>query len=293
MQFGATGQVGTALLRAAGERDVLIEALSRRAVDLRDAKAISDTIHDARADVVVNAAAFTGVDLAEEQEADALAVNGAAPGAMAAACATKGAPLIHLSTDYVFDGASDTPYLETDAPNPINAYGRTKLAGEVAVAEAFQSAGPLSYAVLRTSWVYSPYGRNFVKTMLRLGREKGGVRVVDDQRGAPTSAGDIASAVLAVAEKLVGDDGARAGVYHYTSSGEISWADFAAAIFEEAGVAASVERIPTTEYPTPAPRPLRSSLNCEKIENVFGVCPKPWRDGLTPVIAALREDEGA
>ncbi|MEL7027768.1 MAG: dTDP-4-dehydrorhamnose reductase, partial [Pseudomonadota bacterium] len=269
LQFGATGQVSGELLRAAAGQGVRIEALTRRAVDLSDVDEVEQAIRDANADAVINAAAFTAVDLAEQDEDEAFAVNAAAPAAMAKACEARCLPFIHLSTDYIFNGRQSAPYLEDDAPDPINVYGRSKLAGEEAV-----GAFDLDHIILRTSWVYSAMGRNFVKTMLRLGEEHGSVRVVEDQIGAPTAAADIANAVLEIAKRYGEDVRPPSGVYHFTGAGRLSWADFAEEIFRAADMSIDVIRIPTSQFPTPAERPANSVLDCSKIERTFGIKPR-------------------
>ena len=290
LQFGETGQLAREMGELCRQRaNCSIKTLSREDVDLSDPSAIVDAIASNDADVVVNAAAFTAVDAAETEEDLATRVNAAAPSAMAQTSAEKQLPFIHISTDYVFNGEATRPYKEDDVTNPQTAYGRTKLAGEAGVIAAGGR-----FALLRTAWVYSPYGKNFVKTMLRLASDRDVVRVVDDQYGCPTSARDIASTVLSVAAQLSAapgeDAGERHGVFHYAGEGRASWADFAEAIFREAGLATQVERIPSEAYPTPAQRPKNSQLNCAKIERVFGIKPRPWRDSLRETVAALRAD---
>ena len=283
LQFGATGQVAHALLRAT-DGQFAVRALTRSDADFLHPAQIADAIaRSDAADVVINATAYTAVDKAESDEAGAQTVNSESVGALARACAKRSVPLIHLSTDYVFDGTKSTPYLEDDAPHPVSAYGRSKLAGE----EAIRSAGRL-HAIVRTSWVYSAQGSNFVKTMLRLGRERPELRVVDDQHGAPTSSTSIARAVLTMAERIVRAPAAECfGTFHYTDAGETTWRRFAEAIFARAGLDVRVVPITTAEYPTPARRPANSRLDCAKIERVFGVSRTHWQESLARVLDEL------
>ncbi len=276
--FGRTGQVATELARRAPGAVFL----GREAADLMDPAACAAAIHAQRPAVVINAAAWTAVDKAETEEAAATTVNGAAPGAMAAACAGLGIPFLHVSTDYVFDGAGTAPWQPGDATAPLGAYGRSKLAGEEAVRAA---GGP--HVILRTSWVFSAHGANFVKTMLRLGRDRSHLRVVADQIGGPTPAGDIAAALLSLAQAL--QDGAPGGTHHFAGQPETSWAGFARETFAQAGLAVTVEDIPSSAYPTPAARPLNSRMDCSALTAAYGIAPPDWREGLAAVIAELKE----
>uniref|UniRef100_UPI0026299B29 dTDP-4-dehydrorhamnose reductase n=1 Tax=uncultured Mameliella sp. TaxID=1447087 RepID=UPI0026299B29 len=235
--------------------------------------------HDPRA--VINAAAWTAVDRAEEHEAEASAVNGDAPAAMAQACAARGIPLVHISTDYVFAGSGTDPWVETDPVAPQNAYGRTKLAGEEGVRAA---GGP--HAILRTSWVVSAHGANFVKTMLRLGAERDRLTIVADQVGGPTPAADIAQACLEIAGQLIADPG-KSGTYHFSGGPDVSWADFAREIFAQAGLSPEVADIPTTDFPTPAKRPLNSRLDNGALTATFGIARPDWRAGLKDILADI------
>jgi dTDP-4-dehydrorhamnose reductase len=274
--FGKTGQVATELARQA---DVI--TLGRDQADLADPAACAAAIRTHAPEAVINAAAFTAVDKAEEEEDLATTINGAAPAAMAAVCADLGIPFVHISTDYVFDGSGETPRAP-DAPTaPLGAYGRSKLAGETGVAAAGGA-----YAILRTSWVVSAHGANFVKTMLRVGPARGQLRVVDDQIGGPTPAADIAAACLKIAAHLAEHRDA-AGIYHFAGAPDTSWARFAEAIFETAALDVAVEHIPTTEYPLPAPRPLNSRLDCSRTEAVFGIPRPDWRLGLDDILNDL------
>src|SRR5271167_41472 len=228
---GTQGQVARSLFERAPAHAIEVELVGRPDLDLTDALSIAEGLAGRRADVVVNAAAYTAVDRAETEEDLATRVNASGAGLVAAAARRLGAPVIHISTDYVFDGALDRPYREHDAPAPVGAYGRSKLAGENAVA----AANP-DHVILRTAWVYSPFGANFVKTMLRLGENRSELNVVADQRGAPTSALDIADGVIAVARRLATskDREGLTGVFNLTGAGQATWAEFAEAIFAEA-----------------------------------------------------------
>jgi dTDP-4-dehydrorhamnose reductase len=291
LRFLVTGQKGQ-VVSALAERappGVEVLTLGRPDLDLGDPASIRDAFDGERADVVINAAAYTAVDKAESEPELAMRVNGAGAGLVADIARDLGAPIIQLSTDYVFDGSLDRPYREDDATGPLGVYGRSKLAGEEAVA----TANP-RHAILRTAWVYSPFGANFVKTMLRLGETRDEVRVVGDQRGAPTSALDIADAIFIVALKMLAEPGmADYGVFHLTGAGEATWAEFAEAIFSEAQAfgrkPVRVTPITTAQYPTPARRPANSRLDDALLERVYGVRLPPWRDSLKPVVARLLE----
>ena len=271
--FGKTGQVATELQRLG---DVV--ALGRNQADLSDPAACADAIRTHAPKAVINAAAYTAVDKAEEEEALVTVINGDAPTAMAQACVELGIPLIHISTDYVFEGTGDAPWQPHDPTAPQNAYGRSKLAGEVGI----RNSGAV-HAILRTSWVVSAHGANFVKTMLRLSDTRDALNVVADQTGGPTPARDIAAACLQIAEELIANP-SKSGTYHYSGTPDVSWADFARAIFEQAGKAVTVTPIPTTDYLTPAKRPLNSRMECGATEQVFGIARSDWRDGLNMIL---------
>ncbi len=276
--FGKTGQLARELAAHQG-----VTCLGRDQADLSHPAACAAAIRAAQPQMVINAAAYTAVDRAEEEEALAQVVNGAAPGAMAVACAELGIPFVTVSTDYVFDGSGEAPWQPGDAPGPLNAYGRSKLAGE----DAVRAAGGV-HAILRTSWVVSAHGNNFVKTMLRLGRDRERLTIVADQTGAPTPARAIAAACLEIARQLA-QDPAKSGTYHLAGAPQTSWADFAREIFAQAGVDCAVEDIPTTAYPTPAARPLNSRLDCTTLETVFGLSQPDWRLGLKDILKDLGE----
>lgn len=291
---GREGQVARALAERSAAAGVTLVMLGRPELDLERPESVDPALAAAQPDVVVNAAAFTAVDLAESGEATAFAVNAAGAGAVAAAARGLGIPVIQISTDYVFDGALERPYREDDPTGPVSAYGRSKLAGEQAVAGATPD-----HAILRTAWVYSPFGKNFVRTMLRLGAQRDEVGVVADQFGSPTSALDIADAVLAVARNLVSrpGDASLRGVFHMVAQGEASWAQFAEAVFTEAAAAGrapvAVKRIATADYPTPARRPANSRLDSGKLTSAHGVSLPPWRGSLALCVARLLADERA
>lgn len=279
LQFGETGQVSRELLARAPGADVKIRALSRADVDLADADGLRRALKGAAADIdlVINAAAYTAVDAAESDEAAAMAVNGAAPGIMAEICKALGLGFIHLSTDYVFDGSGSGAYTEDDPVSPLGAYGRSKRAGEEAVLRAHPGA-----IIIRTAWVFSPWGKNFLKTMVRLARERDTLSVVADQHGCPTPAGEIANAVLTLAAALHG--GAAGGVYHYTGGEPTTWHGFAQTIFQHMEALGepipAVNAITTAEFPTPAARPANSVLDCSKLKADFAIEPADWRAGL-------------
>ncbi|MFQ6553786.1 dTDP-4-dehydrorhamnose reductase [Aestuariibius insulae] len=274
--FGRSGQVATEL------RALDVEALGRDQVDFAQTAEVWATAERAPADVWINAAAWTAVDAAEEHEAEARQINCVAVEALAEVAAKRGIPLVHLSTDYVFDGSGERPWRPEDRVDPLGAYGRTKLAGENAVREAGGT-----HAVLRTSWVFSATGSNFVKSMLRLGAERDSLRIVADQVGGPTSAASIAAACLEVARQLV-DAPDKSGTYHFAGVPDVSWAGFAREIFDAAGMDVAVEEIPTSGYPTPAARPLNSRLDCSATERVFGIARPDWREDLRAVLADLK-----
>ena len=285
---GKTGQVVTALIERGTAAGHEVVALGRPELDLAAPETIAAAIAAAAPDVVISAGAYTAVDKAETEAALAHAVNGAGAGAVAEAAEALGVPVIHISTDYVFDGLADRPYVESDQTEPNGVYGASKLAGEQAVLAAY----PENAAVLRVAWVYSPFGGNFAKTMLRLAGDRGEVSVVADQIGNPTSALDIADGILSVATNLVSDSApALRGTFHMTATGEASWADFAQSIFTASaargGPSASVRRITTADYPTPAIRPANSRLDSGLIARTHGVTLPDWRASLDTVIARL------
>jgi dTDP-4-dehydrorhamnose reductase len=277
--FGQSGQVAKELASHPG-----VIALSRAEADLMDPDACATIIATTRATAVINAAAYTAVDKAETDQAIAQIVNGDAPAAMARAAAARGLPFVHISTDYVFDGSGDTAWSPKDATGPLGIYGATKLAGE----EGVRAAGG-AFAILRTAWVFSAHGNNFVKTMLRLGAEREMLSIVSDQIGGPTPARDIAAACIDIADALRSDPG-KSGTYHFSGAPDVSWADFARAIFDLAGLSVEVTDIPTSAYPTPARRPGNSRLDCSETEAAFGIARPDWQAGLSAVLKDLNKD---
>ena len=281
---GSEGQVARSLAEQAGGHELVFAA--RPDLDLAIPETIEAIVARVHPDLIISAAAYTAVDKAESETELAMAINGEAPGVLARAGAKIGAPIIHLSTDYVFDGSLDRPWREDDAVGPINAYGATKLAGEQAV----QASGA-TYAILRLAWVYSPFGNNFVRTMLRLAETRDTLGVVYDQRGNPSSAIDIATAILTVTNAWRG--GASNGVYHFAGTGETDWAGFAREIFAESaargGPSAAVNGIPSSDYPTPARRPTNSRLDCSRFTETFGYSAPRWQESLAVVIGRLLE----
>lgn len=289
---GWTGQVVCAMLERVPV-GVEVIAIRRPELDLSVPRTVAPALRAARPDVIVNTAAYTAVDQAESEPELAMRVNGEAAGEAARAAAALGIPMIQLSTDYVFDGALDRAYREDDVTGPISAYGASKLAGEQAVAAATDN-----HAVLRTAWIYSPFGKNFVKTMLRLAETRDEVGVVADQAGSPTSALDIADAIFAIARNLTGRtaDASLRGVFHLSATGEAVWADVAEAIFAErerqGGKPVRVKRIATADYPTPARRPPNSRLDCGKLARAHGVRLPEWQGSLQACVARLLRDQG-
>lgn len=274
--FGKTGQVARELQRIAPDAAYL----GREEADLLNPAACAAAIAAHDADAVINAAAWTAVDKAETEEAAATVVNGDAPTAMAQAAAAKGIPFLHISTDYVFNGTGDQPFTPDHLTGPLGAYGRSKLKGE----EGVRAAGG-KHLILRTSWVVSAHGSNFVKTMLRLGRERESLNVVADQIGGPTPASAIAKALLTASRAM--SDGAPGGTHHFSGAPDTSWAEFARAIMREAGLACRINDIPTSGYPTPARRPLNSRLDCSAFEKAFGIPRPDWREGLAAIVKEL------
>ncbi|BAV51768.1 NAD(P)-dependent oxidoreductase [Mesorhizobium sp. 113-1-2] len=285
---GRDGQVAASLLEAGqAHAGVEVVAIGRPELDLARPETIVDAIALAKPDIVVSAAAYTAVDLAEDEPDLAFAVNATGAGKVAEAAARLGVPIIHLSTDYVFDGSASRPYLETDATAPLGVYGASKLAGEQAVA----AAGP-RHLILRTAWVYSPFGKNFAKTMLRLAADRDEISVVADQWGNPTSALDIADAILHAAAMLHGDKSVSAfGTYHLAGTGETNWSGFARHILDTSqasgGSWADVRDIATKDYPTKARRPANSRLSSAKFAAVFGWSAPEWRESTERVVRRI------
>ena len=293
--LGANGQVGHELLRALAplgqvaattRSGILPDGSACEVAGFDQPDSLAVLLQRIRPDVVVNAAAYTAVDRAEEDRDAAWRANAEAPCVLARWCAQASVPLVHYSTDYVFDGQGKRAYREEDITSPLGVYGASKLAGEQAI-----RAGGARHLILRTAWVVSPHGTNFIKTMLRLAQTRPEVRVVDDQRGCPTSASDIAQALLTITQQLVSDPQAPAGTYHFVNAGEATWCDFARAIFEIAAEhgcpAPSVEGITTADYPTPARRPANSRLDTAKLAHDYAISPRPWREAVDEIVVTL------
>lgn len=283
---GGQGQVGIELGRLAWPDDCELHLIDLPEVDLRDPAAIARKMDERAWDAVLSVGAYTAVDQAESDVVTAWQVNALAPAAFTAACAERDIPLVHVSTDYVFDGSKAGPWRESDAPNPLGVYGASKLGGELAV-----RSGCPRHAVVRTSWVVSPHGRNFVTTMLRLGAERDRLSVVADQRGAPTSAADLAAAIAQIALAMMADRVAPTGVFHFSNAGETTWHELAEAIFVEAaerrGKVPVVEAIATAQYPTPARRPANSLLANDAIREAYGITARPWREALGEIVDTI------
>lgn len=271
--FGKTGQLARELQARAP-----VLSLGRDDVDLADPESCAAAIVARDPEAVINAAAYTAVDEAERDEELAIRINGDAPTSMARACAAKRIPFVQISTDYVFDGSGTRPWCPKDEATPISVYGRSKLAGELGVARA----GGV-YAILRTSWVFSRYGKNFVKAMLQLGADRDQLNVVADQIGGPTPAGSLADACLAIARQLK-DEPNSSGIYHFSGSPDVSWADFAREIFTQADITCEIRNIDAIKYPTPAQRPQNSRLDCSALKTVFGIERPDWRVDLKQII---------
>lgn len=285
---GKAGQVASALVEGGGRQGVDVVAVGRPEFDLSTPEHGLARLADARPDIIVSAAAYTAVDKAESEAESAETINAGGPAALARLAAQLDIPIIHMSTDYVFDGSKSEPYAENDPTNPLGVYGATKLRGELAVASA-----TANHAILRTAWIYSPFGNNFLKTMLMLAATRPELRVVDDQRGNPTSALDIADAVLSVANNLVSrrDDAGLRGVFHLAGTGDVSWAGFATEIFTASGSLggprADIVPISTADYPTAARRPANSRLDTTKLRAVHDVIMPAWQQSTHDVIRRL------
>jgi dTDP-4-dehydrorhamnose reductase len=285
--LGAAGQVGRELCRLTWPAGTHLTTLDRAEIDIADHNAVCAAVVGERPEIVINAAAYTAVDRAESEPEAAWAANCTGPANLAMACRDAAIPLIHLSTDYVFDGSKRGPYREDDPVRPLGVYGKSKDAGDRAIQEALPE-----HVILRTAWVYSAHGHNFVKTMLRLATERPVLRVVADQTGSPTGAADIAAAIGEIVRQIRAGN-TKWGTYHFAGAGAVSWHGFAEAIFELAvpwrGPAPRVEAIATAEYPTPARRPANSVLDCSRIGEAFGIAPRPWRAALAEVVQELLE----
>lgn len=286
MIVGARGQVGSLLHLQASQHGFDVMAVDRDELDITDPLAVNRQVLQWCPQVIVNAAAHTAVDKAESDVDASYAINRDGPAHLAAAAEAVGAVLLHISTDYVFAGDKEGLYVETDPVSPQGVYGASKLAGEQAV-----MAGCSRHLILRTAWVFGEHGNNFVKTMLRLAASRDSLGIVADQFGGPTYAGDIAAALLVMAQQALVPDFSQWGIYHFAGEPHVSWYDFANAIFHEASVQGVLVRLPavkgiaTSDYPTPAKRPANSKLDCQKIQQVFGIAPSDWRQALKNIKA--------
>ncbi len=285
---GGTGQVGTELTRQAWPAETELVLPTRQELDLSDAMSVRAYVLDGGFDVVINPAAYTAVDKAESDCTVAFGVNAMAPAALADATRTLDIPLVHVSTDYVFDGSKDGPYDESDPIVPINVYGASKAAGEHAV-----RLGNPRHVILRTAWVFSAHGNNFVKTMLKLA-DRPQLRVVDDQHGCPTAAADIARTLAAITLRMIEDPAAPVGTFHFVNDGATTWCDFAREIFRQerdnGAAVPEVEAIGTADYPTPARRPANSVLSVARLARDYGIKPRPWSEALRETLATLRTE---
>lgn len=284
---GAKGQVGYCLTQQLqGKHEIL--AVDRDELDITDQSAVKNAVENFRPDVIINAAAHTAVDRAETEVELSEAINVKGPQYLAEAAKNVDAAILHISTDYVFDGQREGKYKETDATDPQGVYGKTKLEGEQAVAKANDK-----FIVLRTAWVFGEHGNNFVKTMLRLAKTRDTLGIVADQIGGPTYAGDIAASLIQIAEKIIAGEDVQYGIYHFTGEPYVSWCDFAKAIFTEAVSQNILEKAPhvnaitTADYPTPAKRPANSCLDLTKIQRVFGIQPSNWQKALKNIKAYM------
>jgi dTDP-4-dehydrorhamnose reductase len=282
---GSGGQLGVELVRAVWPAGLRPAGLPRGACDIADEAAVTRVVEEIRPALIVNAAAYTAVDRAEAEPAAAFRTNRDGPAVLGTVCARRGIPLIHVSTDYVFDGAKPDGYREGDAVAPLGIYGRSKLEGEAALGAVLRD-----HVILRTAWVFGAQGQNFVKTMIRLGRERDSLRVVDDQRGCPTPADSLATAIAAIAAAIIDGQGCW-GIYHYAGDEPVSWHGFAAAIFDRVarrtGKMPALTPIATADYPTPARRPANSILHCARIARDYGIVAPSWRAGLDRVLDEL------
>ncbi|MAX00333.1 MAG: dTDP-4-dehydrorhamnose reductase [Sphingomonas sp.] len=287
---GANGQLGTELQRRQWPDDIEIVAVDLAELDLTDTDAIAAMVASRPFAAVINGAAYTAVDKAESDLVTAWAVNALAPAAFGKACAEAGIPLVQVSTDYVFDGSKTGAWEVNDPVAPLGVYGASKLGGELAV----RTSGA-RHVIVRTAWVVSAHGNNFVKTMLRVGADRDTLNVVADQHGSPTSAADLAETLKTIVLRLVGDDTAPTGTFHFSNAGATSWAEFAAEIFRQSeqrgGPSARVDPIPTSEYPTPAQRPANSLLSHDAIRAAYGIEPRDWREALSDILDELMKED--
>ncbi len=284
--LGTPGQLGHELMRGVWPEGLTVAGVGYPDFDMGVEADVRRVMAEHAPDLAVNATAYTAVDKAESDRGAAFAINRDGPLYLARDCAMRGIPLVHVSTDYVFDGTKKTPYLEDDPINPLNVYGESKAAGEQAVRETWAR-----HVTLRTTWVYAAHGANFVKTMLRLGTEREELGIVADQVGAPTAAADLAAAIIKIVPQIIGRTDAPWGTYHFTDAGVTTWAGFAERIFQrmerQTGRRPRLKGIATSDYPTPARRPANSRLDCSKIRAAFGVAAPPWEESLDLVLDEL------
>ena len=286
---GAAGQVGSALVKHGSKRGFEVFGMSSSELDITNLRNVDAVFAQVKPDLVINASAYTAVDKAESDSELAYSVNELGPKLLALTCRKRDIPLLHISTDYVFDGTSNIAYTENALTNPQSVYGKSKLAGELSVKENLEQN-----IVLRTAWVFSEIGSNFVKTMLRLGAEREKLSIVADQFGGPTSADSIANALLTIAARVGEKRDIKWGTYHFTGLPYCSWYEFAKEIFQQAESIRLISKAPelasifSSEYPTPAPRPLNSKLDCSKIYKEFGIEPDDWKQSLRDVLRQLQ-----
>ena len=278
--FGETGQVATEIRRTA-PGDVSIDVIGRDRADFLKPDQVAEATRGLKADAIINAAAYTNVNKAEDEPDQAHLINATSVGRLGQVAADKGIPLVHISTDYVFPGTGTAPWAPDDETDPLGVYGACKLEGEIALRKVGGA-----HVILRTSWVFSAHGNNFVKTMLRLGAEREELTVVDDQIGGPTPAAGIAAACLRIARAMA--DGAPGGTYHYSGAPDISWAGFAREIFTQSGQKTEVMGIPSSEYPSPVARPANSRLNCDSLLADFAIQRPDWKEGLAAILRELK-----
>lgn len=283
---GGSGQLGSELQRCAQPDGFEVITLGRDELDLADSEAVAATVASRCWAAVINGGAYTAVDAAETDAVTAWRVNALAPAALSQGCAASEIPLVQVSTDYVFSGEGQSAWAVDDPTKPLGVYGASKLGGELAV-----RTGGARYVIVRTSWVVSPHGNNFIKTMLRLAAERDSVRVVDDQIGSPTSAADLAEILLSLATRMAIQADAPEGTFHFCNAGQTSWARLAEEIFRQSaargGPSARVQPIPTKDYPTPARRPANSALDTERIARLYGIVPRPWEEALSDILDEL------
>ncbi|MEE4263303.1 MAG: dTDP-4-dehydrorhamnose reductase [Desulfobacteraceae bacterium] len=284
---GAHGQLGRSIIDASQSKGCRVQAPPEEDLDITDHGKVDHIITDLQPDIVINTAAYTQVDKAETEETLAFKINKTGCTHLARTCAEKQIPLVHISTDYVFDGQKDAPYLETDPMSPIGVYGRSKAEGEIEIRSILKE-----HIILRTSWLYGIHGQNFVKTMLRLATGQKEIRVVADQYGCPTNSADLAQAILTICDYLYSKPKISWGTFHYCGSGVISWHTFAEKIMEltrlhQGTPTARAEPVTTAEYPTRAARPIYSALDCSRITRHFGIRPRPWQISLEKTVRQL------